>query len=293
MNAPPSHFVKLYAILLFQAEFFAVIHFTLWRLIKIYKCLFLISFINNATYKISVNFTKNLLSTDTIVLSFNTQLISQLNSLLETVLLSKNLYTENIDSVEKQLKAAQSSATTLLITVTSVVLGTSLMTMDSNSIINFLTKTEIFSQSTLYYMPQDPTYTAYFNNLQLDSVISNPFDPLSPNNTNSSNQSVIISESSNEYLILKSSGLKLSLLGIIIVSLLITYLISLINITCIAKYIEKLIKMFKFDIFLKYFIFAHYELLMHSFYEILNKKAKSSIEIINQIISYGCIVINI
>jgi hypothetical protein len=138
-------------------------------------------------------------------------------------------------------------------------------------------------------MHLDPSLNAFLSQMQPNSLITNPFSYLIDSNQGAQIQGHLSSAGYSTNLILLNSGLKVSALLLILLSLIIVAYAKFTGIRVIKSIVLKIILHFKFNVFMSYFLQTVFELSINSVIGIMFSELKTTIQVIDYIIC--CVIL--
>jgi hypothetical protein len=171
-----------------------------------------------------------------------------------------------------------------------VALGTSLVNLEPTCIFNFLNTAEIFSQTSGYKLNLDSASQQFLKGLQLNSFFPNPVSYMLNFDKSSGINRRLTDSNSNSDLFIVKSGVKLSVLALLLFIFIAALGLSRCRIKLVYESADKLKKKFKFTWLLRYYLISLFELYLNSITAILHFDLKITIYVIDFIISCCTIV---
>jgi hypothetical protein len=199
------------------------------------------------------------------------------------------LYPQQVNAEAKKIAAVKAIGQTAMVTSVSIASGVSLATFSPSSLFTFLNAAEIYLYVAFYNIDLDGSLVAFMNQLQVISMIPNPFSYLIESNQGVQLQGNLKNLGYDSNLILLNSGIKISCMVLSLMVFFIAYLLSLINIKLVQNPSSKFLKGFKYNFFLRYYLQTVFELLFNSLIGILYTKLENLVQIFDFAIC--CIII--
>ena len=133
-----------------------------------------LTYTNDCTFLITITFTQNIYTGDTMNITFTTQIVSNLNSLLDKTFLVGDLFAGSYSDVVSEINSLNSYALIGLAAGLSTVLGTSALNLDPLGFFNFLNNLQIYVYIVLYQVNLDSGLVSFLSLLNAMSQIPNP-----------------------------------------------------------------------------------------------------------------------
>ena len=242
---------------------------------------FLLSNIDNSTYVVSINFTQDVYSGDTINITFTSQIVSSLNNVLGITSLVGTLFAGSYSDVVSEINKLHSYALIGLTVGISTVLGTSALNLDPTSFFSFLNSVEIYSYIALYQIELDPGLSSFLSELNVMAQLPNPLAYAISMDKGVQLSGRMNGFGNNTNLLLLNSGLTLMVFIACILGKIGINLLQLIPHVWIKMIGKKYEMYFKYGIFSRLWIQSCLEIFMNSLVGIIYTKFANAIQIID------------
>ena len=252
---------------------------------------FELGYINDYTYVVRINFTQNIYSGDTINITFASQILSNLYSLLDITSLVTDLFAGSYSDLVSEINTLHNYAQIGLAIGLSTVLGTSAINVDPLSFFNFLNSAQIYSYVVLYQVNLDPALVSFLVQINAISQLPNPIAYII-----STDQGVQLTGRMNDFgnnpnLLLLNSGVTLTIFALCILGKLGTYLLRLIRISWFKPIAEKIEEYFRYGVFSRLWIQSCLEIFINSLVGIFYTELGNNIQIFDFVLCWVMLVI--
>ena len=235
------------------------------------------------------------LSGDTrLIISLGSDIVSVENSLLNTRNLKSTLFVDTAVAAQIKLQAAKEVARrTAAVGTTaglSAVLGISILNFDPSSLCNFMNTAELFYSLYLFNIELYPVLSGFLIGMRVESSLPNVFTYfISPS------QGVTISDQYQEYgfktnLVMLNVGVRFSVLILFILIGLLLRILSTIGKD--QGILQELLKLFKYGVFLRFWVQLFFELLTASIIGMRYYDLNTTTQCIDLIVAFFILVIN-
>ena len=235
------------------------------------------------------------LSGDTrLIISLGSDIVSVENSLLNTRNLKSTLFVDTAVAAQIKLQAAKEAAKSTAAAGTtaglSAVLGISILNFDPSSLCNFMNTAELFYSLYLFNIELYPVLSGFLIGMRVESSLPNVFTYfISPS------QGVTVSDQYQEYgfktnLVMLNVGVRFSVLILFILIGLLLRILSTIGKN--QEILQELFNLFKYGVFLRFWVQLFFELLTASIIGMRYYDLKIITQCIDLIVASFILVIN-
>ena len=228
------------------------------------KQLFTIVQSDNYTWSITILFNTTTTAGTTVEIKFIEAITSVINSLLERNTLTASLFGNTIDPAAAEITKMLSYAKNGVIFGVASSMGMGALNLSPTVFFNFLNSAQIYSYIALYQIEADKELIEFLMSLNVNSMLPNV-----PQLYINQNNGTIMNERFSNFgystnLVLINSGVNLSILIVLLITLALVYALTFIKIKWTQKKLNQLKEKFKFAVFLRFWIQSYFDFLFNS-----------------------------
>jgi Concanavalin A-like lectin/glucanases superfamily len=246
---------------------------------------FFIEYVDQSTYFINLNYLSDIPKNSNIKIILN-PLTSVNNSLLSNTTLAIEPFETISVSSQEQLQAKINSAKTLAETGALAglytMLGGSIINLNLVSLFNFINTAEIFYSTVLFNLDLDPTLSGFLEGMKIESKLPNIFSYIIDKSNGVSIPEKYIRYGYSTNLLSLNAGVHLTILLILMTTGLILFLLSIS--TLLNKKLKPFLEMFKYSVFLRFWVQTYLDLLIASAVGIRYSKFENLIQILDSVL---------
>ena len=199
-----------------------------------------------------------------ISLYFLGKIYSVRYSLLQTSFLESQIEPQFQNTIVKAIVEIKNSIKYIYVSTIGLAIGTSVLNFDPNCLFTFLNSAELIAFTSTFDLDMDNNLVDFLNNLKISSSLPSFFYKISSESVNIDNKKLIgYGYSSN--ILLDNSGFIISFFFTLVLMNFLVFVLSKILRGCCKIYILRLLKYFKFEFYLRWWIQTLFELMLTSF----------------------------
>ena len=230
-----------------------------------------------------------------LLVIFSKSILSVNNSLLSTSSLQSKLLVDSITEAEIAIQAEAAAAKGMAATSTTIgmsaVLGISILNFDPTSFCNFMNTAELFYSAYLFNMEIYPVFSEFLLGMRIESSLPNVFSYFISENKGSQMPEKYSAYGYKTNLLLLNGGVRFSVLLIFLIGGLL--LVILKTSQKLEQFLKPLINMFKYGVFMRFWVQLFFELLVASILGLGHYNFSTAIQYIDLLITTLLFVISI
>ena len=251
-----------------------------------------VAFIDQGNYRITIDFQDGPNEGDKVFIVFLRELISVDNACLSTKNVSAKLFAVFSQYSQAELNQVQTYSTIGMAIGVSLSLGGSFLGMDLSTFFNFVNAAEIFTYAVVYDLDLDTQIVVFLNGLRIVPQIPSIFDAFLKAEDGIEMNAYYSDFGFSTSLFMLNQGILISVIMFLILTIPLFYIIGYVKNENLQIYVRKL-KRFRHSFFFRLWIQSCIEVTMSAVIGILYNNQANLTQIIDYIICYISIVINI